>query len=142
MTAYATVADMVSRYGETEVLRFSAGDGPLPEAIVPARIEQAIADASALIDSYLRGAYVVPLAAPPTDLVRATCVLARYDLAQGGDREPTEQMRLARKEVIEWLRALADGTVSLEGVAPIAPAGGARTSDRERVVGRYDQWRL
>ncbi len=142
MTAYATIADMVSRFGADEVLRFSAGDGPLPETIQPARIEQAIGDASVLIDSYLRRRYAVPLAAVPQAVVRAACVLARYDLAQGGDREPSEQMRLARKEVIAWLEGIAAGTVTLEGVAPIAATGGARVSDRDRdfSVGNLRDW--
>lgn len=135
MAAYATVADLVSRYGETEVLRFSAGDGPLPEAIEPARIDQAIADASALIDSYLRRRYKTPLSTPPSDIVRAACTLARYDLAMGGDREPTEQMRLARKEVIAWLEGVADGRTTLEGVTPIATTSAARVSDRDATFG-------
>lgn len=129
---YASVDDMVSRFGETEVLRFSAGDGPLPETIIPARIEQALADASARIDSYLRRRYTVPLAAPVPDvIVRAACTLARYDLAMGGDREPTEQMRLAQKDVIGWLEKIASGQATLEGAAPIAPSSGARSSDRD-----------
>lgn len=131
MTSYATVADMVSRFGETEVLRFSAGDGALPEAIVPERIDQAIADASALIDSYLRRRYTTPLTTAPADITRAACTLARYALAMGGDREPTEQMRLARKEVITWLEGIADGRVTLEGLAPIATTSAARVSDRD-----------
>ncbi|MDC7787969.1 DUF1320 domain-containing protein [Rhodoplanes sp. TEM] len=135
MTAYATVADMVSRFGETEVLRFSAGDGALPETIQPERIERAIGDASALIDSYLRRRYAVPLAVVPQAVERAACVLARYDLAQGGDREPTEQMRLARKEAIAWLEGIAAGTVTLEGVATLSAGSSARVQDRDAVFG-------
>lgn len=132
MTAYATVDDMVSRFGHDEVLRFSGGDGPLPETIIPDRIEQALTDASTRIDTYLRRRYTVPLAAPvPAMIVRAACTLARYDLAMGGDREPTEQMRLAMKDLIGWLEKIAGGSVTLEGAAPIAPSSGARSSDRD-----------
>lgn len=138
MTAYAAVADMVSRFGESEIIRFSAGDGPLPDAIEPARIDQALADASALIDSYLRRRYAAPLTAPPPDIVRAACTLARYDLAMGGDREPSEQMRLARKEVVDWLMALAEGKATLEGVTPIGASSSARVSDRERTFSGGD----
>lgn len=128
---YATVADMTSRFGADEVLRFSAGDGALPETIQPARIEQAIGDASVLLDSYLRRRYAVPLAAAPQAVVRAACVLARFDLAMGGDREPTEQMRLARKEVLVWLEGIAAGTVTLEGVATLSAGSSARVQDRD-----------
>lgn len=133
--SYATVADMTSRFGETEMFRVSVADGALPPAGDPmptTRILQALSDASVLIDSYLRQRYTVPVAPPPVELVRAACVLARYDLAHGGDREPSEQMRLARKEVLTWLGFIGTGEVSLEGVVPVSAAGGARVSDRPR----------
>lgn len=133
---YATVLDMTSRFGEVEMLRVSVADGTLPdegEAMPTGRIEQALSDASVLVDSYLRGRYAVPVVPPPAELVRATCVLARYDLAHGGDREPSEQMRLARKEVLTWLGLLGDGSVSLEGLVPISASSGARVADRPRV---------
>lgn len=127
---YASLSDMISRYGEIEMLRFSVADGDLPDAIVPDRIEQAIDDASRLIDSYVRRRYASPVRPAPPELVRACCVLARYDLAHGGDREPTEQMRLARKDVVEWLAELASGAATLEGALALADGSSARTSDR------------
>ncbi len=132
---YATVDDMVSRFGEVELLRLSSADGPLPaegEPMPTDRIEQAIADAGRLIDSYLRQRYAVPVAPPPAELVRAACVLARYDLALGGDREPSEQMRLARKEVLTWLGQLGLGEASLEGAISLSAGSSARVSDRPR----------
>ncbi|MFG1466887.1 DUF1320 domain-containing protein, partial [Xanthobacter sp. DSM 24535] len=95
------------------------------------RIEQAISDSGRTIDSFLRRRYALPLIPPPAELVRCACVLARFDLACGGDREPSEQMRLARKEQLTWLDQLGTGDASLEGVVPISAAGGARTRDRE-----------
>lgn len=127
---YATTNDMISRFGETEMLRLSVADGDLPEELDPARIEQALTDNSLLIDSFLRGRYVTPVQPSPPDLVRACCLLARYDLALGGEREPSEQMRLARKEVLTWLGHVGDGTASLEGAVALSAGGGARTSDR------------
>lgn len=129
---YATVDDMIQRYGEVEMIRLSVADGDAPEAIVPGRIEGAIADASQLIDSYLRARYATPVVPAAPELVRATCLLARYDLAHGGEREPTEQMRLARKEVIAWLAQLAGGAASLEGAVALSAGGGARAADRAR----------
>lgn len=131
---YASVEDMVKRFGESEMLRVSVADGMIPEEIVPARIEGALADASRLIDSYLRVRYRVPVSPVPDELIRAACVLARYDLATGGDRHPAEEMRLARKEVLAWLVSVSKGEASLEGVAPVSSGAAARTSDRERVL--------
>lgn len=127
---YATVDDMKLRFGEVEMIRLSVADGDVPEAIVPGRIEGAIDDASKLINTYLRVRYATPVSPPPAELARAACVLARYDLANGGDREPTEQMRLARKEVLAWLDGLAKGDTSLEGAVPLGTGSGARAADR------------
>lgn len=130
---YATVDDLTSRFGAGEMLRLSVADGDLPaegEPMPTGRLEQAIADAGRLIDTYLRQRYAVPVLPPPADLVRAACVLARYDLANGGDREPSEQMRLARKEVLTWLGQIGLGEASLEGALPLSAGSSARVSDR------------
>lgn len=132
---YASVQDMVDRFGNTEVLRLSDPEDRSNEVIVAAKVELAIADAGALVDDYVRGRYLTPLAPAPASIVRATCVLARYDLAKGERTEPTEQMRLDRKEVISWLEGIAAGRVNLD----VQPASGsassegadARISDRE-----------
>ncbi|MCX5497323.1 DUF1320 domain-containing protein [Kaistia dalseonensis] len=131
---YASLSDMVLKFGAIEMRRLSVADGDLPDAIEAPRIEGALADASLTIDTYLRRRYPLPLASNPDELNRACCVLARYDLALGGDREPSEQMRLARKEILAWLSDLAEGRAELSGVAPVgsgaAGSNGARTSDR------------
>lgn len=134
---YASVQSMVDRFGETEMLRLSQPEDRTAETIVAAKVELSIADASAVIDDYLRGRYAVPLASPPDSIVRAACVLARYDLAKGDVTEPTEQMRLDRKDVLAFLAALAAGDISIDAPAATGPTnggngGGARISDRDR----------
>lgn len=131
--AYATVADMIDRFGSTELIRMTTPEGQDMAAIDTAAVERALAEASDLVDSYLRTQYAVPLATAPLAVAGATCRLARYSLAHGENREPTEQMRLARKEDLDWLAMIAKGTVTLDGVAPAAiDQSGARTSDRAR----------
>lgn len=130
---YATITDMILKFGAIEMRRLSSADGDLPDHVEAPRIEDALSAASVQIDSYLRKRYPLPLPAPPSELNRAACVLARYDLATGGDRSPSEEMRLARKEVIGWLEAIADGRVELAGAEAIGTSGtgsGARVSDR------------
>lgn len=131
--AYATITDMVLRFGETAIIRLSAGGGPLPVSVQAEPVNLALNDATAIIDSYLRRRYLVPLASPTPDIVRATCVLARYDLSTGADKEPSPQVSKDRDDVIAWLRAITDGRVTLEGVAPISTGSGVQISDRERV---------
>lgn len=137
--AYATVQDMIGRYGETEMLRLSSVDGLLPETVNAGPVEQAIADSDATIDSYLRKRYTVPLAPAPRAIVNASCVLARYELSVGGDREPADQVKAGRKDTVAWLTQLANGLATLEGVAPIASSSSAQTSDRDRMFGRHGE---
>lgn len=129
---YATVANMVERFGNTEMVRLSVPEDRETDTLDPAKIEVALADATALIDGYLRGRYKVPLADVPKDIVRAACVLSRYDLAKGERVEPTEQMRLERKEVITWLENIAKGLISIEA----ASAGTFGKSNGPRFSGR------
>lgn len=134
--SYASVADMVARFGETEMIRLSQPEDRTAETVLAAKVELALADATGLIDDYLRARYAVPLASIPDSVVRAACVLARYDLAKGERTEPTEQMRLDRKEVISWLQGIAGGDVNI--AAPVAASAsdgssGARASDRPAI---------
>lgn len=147
--AYATTADLIARYGETEIARLSAAYGA-EVAVDATRCAVVLDVATALVDSYLRARYAVPLADPPGEVVNAVIVIARHELAQGDGREPSTQMTEARKEVIAWLGKIAAGTVKIAGASSIEDGGtaigdaasadsGARISDRERVIssGRY-----
>lgn len=138
---YATVDDLVAKFGETEVVRLSGGRSADGLVLDAARVEAAIADAGALVDSYLRARYAVPLASPAREVVLAVLTLARHELAQGDGRAPTEQMIEARKEVLRWLERVAAGTVKIAGAAAAAdgettiadaasPVGGAIFADR------------
>jgi phage gp36-like protein len=118
--AYATVADMVLRFGAAEMIRASTPDGAEAVAVVDAPICQKLDDASALIDTYLRKRYRVPLDVAPAEVSRACCLLARYDLSTGGERQPSELVRTDREEVISWLGKIARGEVVLD-LAEVAP---------------------
>lgn len=133
---YAVALDMIAKWGETEIARLSSAyDAPIRVDV--ARCDLAIGDAQAIVDSYLRGRYAVPLIDPPREIVTATLVLARHELAQGDGREPTTQMIEARRETIRWLERVAAGTVSIAGASVYAPgadtipdAGGADSGAR------------
>lgn len=137
--AYATVQDMIGRFGQLEMLRLSSVDGELPDVVNPVPVEQALADADGIIDTYLRKRYSVPLAPVPQPITRASCILARYDLSVGGDREPADQVKNDRKDVVAWLTQLSTGTATLEGVARIDASSSAQARDRERMFGRHGE---
>lgn len=135
---YATVTDMIARFGETHMIRLSRPEDRTAETVDAVKIETALADVSAVIDGYIRGRYFVPIVTPPAEIVRAACVLARYDLAQGEHMEPSDEMEKARKDVIGWLENISRELVNLDipAAQPVGPAvgSGPRMSDRERIV--------
>lgn len=129
---YATVANMIERFGETQIIRLSRPEDHAAVTVDATKVDTAIGDASAVIDSYIRGRYTVPIATPPAEIIRAACTLARYDLAQGENTDPSEEMAKSRKEVMDWLMGISKGHIHLEVPASsAAPTGsGAQTSDR------------
>ncbi len=135
--SYASVQDMVDAFGETEMIRLSTPQGAELSGIDTDRVETALEKASGLIDSHLRRRYACPLPVTPPEVNDACLTLARYSLSFGGDVEPSEQTRLARKEVIEWLGRLNSGSVSLEGVELASTVVGARTQDRRTPARGY-----
>jgi phage gp36-like protein len=115
--AYATVADMVERFGETELIQLSDRDqtGAINDALVKAKL----ADADAEIDAYLAGRYSLPLPTVPTVLRRLACNIARYNLY---DDRAIDQAENMYKDAVAFLKLLADGKVQLglseDGAAP------------------------
>lgn len=134
---YATVSDMIARFGETQMIRLSRPEDRTAETVDEVKIGTALTDAAARIDGYLRARYLVPIAAPPAEIVRAACILARYDLAQGEHTDPSEEMAKGASEVISWLEKIARETIHLD-VPAAEPSGaavgsGPAMSDRCRI---------
>jgi len=146
--SYATTQQLIDKYGETEIARLSAAYGA-EVAVDGARCAGALEEATAIVDSYLRARYQVPLSDPPREIVTAVLIIARHELAQGDGREPSTQMTDARKETVAWLGKVAKGEAMIAGASSgddgtaIADAAGAdsgaMTEDREQVIysGRY-----
>ncbi|MES8308143.1 DUF1320 domain-containing protein [Cutibacterium acnes] len=109
---YATLQDLVDRFGETELVQLS--DRAATGAIDPAVVARKLADAAAEIDSYLVGRYTLPLTPVPTVLARLACDIARYHLY---DDRATEQVTQRYRDAIRFLEQVAKGAVQL-GVVP------------------------
>lgn len=115
---YATQADLVDRFGETELAqRTNRTDGLTIDTDVLGR---ALADADAEIDGYLATRYALPLASTPVVLVRMAADIARYRLF--GDGAPDE-VRNRYTDAVKLLVAISDGKVQL-GTAPLVVASG------------------
>lgn len=124
-TLYATLADLVSRYGaEIDQVADRDGDGVADAAVV----DGVLADVSAEVDSYLAVRYQLPLADPvPLLISRLACVLARERLAYqaGIELGPDNATRREADAARKTLRDLSTGAATI-GVTP-APATAAGT---------------
>lgn len=114
MTAYCTLADMAARYDPRRLVQLT--DRPADDTVQPATavtesvLDQAIADASALIDTYLSVVTPLPLAEVPPRLVACCCALTFASLFQ--DAIP-EKAGADRDRELQWLRDVRDNKIRL-----------------------------
>ena len=139
--AYCTLADLVDRYGETEVLQLTDRnhDGIADTQV----LDPVFADVDALIDAHLASRYALPLSSVPRVLVRLACDLVREMLMMAGgarlDSESAEKRAADAARGI--LRDLSKGLVSIGLPVPTASAGsvqmetGGRAWSREQAGG-------
>lgn len=109
--AYASVADMVARFGDLEIIQITDRnqDGLIDDDVALVALE----DATAEIDAYL-GRFKRPFAEPPPVLVRLCCDIARYRLTAANGVLITEEIHNRYKiDVLDLLRAIAKGDVQL-----------------------------
>lgn len=125
MAVYATVADLVRRYGEAEIQQLTDRLDPPAGAIDNAVADRALADADAEIDAYLAARYTVPMSPAPAVIGRLACDIARFRLWE--DRA-SDEVRRRYEDARRMLEAIAAGRVSFGappaagGVAHAAPA--------------------
>jgi phage gp36-like protein len=119
--AYASVADMVARFGEEELVQLTDLETP-PEAVNRSRVAVALRDAQGFCDAYLAQRYVLPLSGcadpnggssktPPPLLQRIVCDVARFFLYD--DLAPEHEVARRYHAQIKLLEAIASGAVSL-----------------------------
>jgi|GEM_PF-178328 len=135
MMAYATLDDLLRIGSPARLIDLTDRAVPRTGGIDESITALALADASALADSYLAGRYALPLNPVPEALRRQVAMIAYHSLHM--DEAPefvVENFRLA----LAWLDKVAAGRVVLSaaGVTPVAPgAGGTRVTAREPQFG-------
>lgn len=124
--SYATVQDMIDRFGELELVQLTDTVNIPPSAVNTARVEVKLGDAQAFVDGYVGQVYRLPLrgcaksatqpggpmeyVAPPV-LTRLTCDLARYYLHD--DLAPENEVYRRVKAALKELEAIAAGATQL-----------------------------
>lgn len=119
--AYATLQDLIDRYGEAELIHLTDRADPPAGAVDETVAAKALADADQTINGYTGGRYRVPLAPVPDLIVRLACDLARHYLARD---LPSEAVVAAHKEALRTLDRIAAGVVVLQAAGVAAPAAG------------------
>lgn len=115
---YATQADLEQRFGAAELIQLTDRAEPPAGAVDGQVVARALADADALIDSYLAARYDLPLATPPALLVGLACDVARYQLY---DDAAPEEVRRRYEDALARLKQLATGVMVLDVGGQEAP---------------------
>jgi len=109
---YCTKQDLIDRFSERELIHLTDRDNVL-DAINDVVLNQAISDASAIIDGYLGGKYPLPLTSVPQAIKPLACNITHYYLY---NEQATEQVETRYKAAIAFFKDVAKGVVTL-GVA-------------------------
>ena len=127
--SYASLADLVSRFGEQELIQLT--DTENVGEIDTLTVSKALADADAEIDAALRGRYQLPLSTTPELVVRIACELTREALYADS---PSETVKDRAKNARLLLTGIASGKMRLE--APAAVQAESTSGLVEMVSGR------
>lgn len=130
---YAIQADMVNRFGETEVIQLTdrANIGEI-DAVV---LANSLASAEQEINAYLDGRYTVPLVTVPLIVRDFTCDISRYRLCSAEVVE-TDEIRNRYKDAIKFFENVAKGVISLglnSANLPQTPSAGVMVKSNDRV---------
>lgn len=129
--SYASLADLVARFGEMEIIQLTdrIGAGQIDTDV----LDQAIADADAVIDGYIATRVTLPLSPVPSILVGYGCDLTRERLYRDA---PADHPVVRRgNEARKFLAQVAAGNILLGVQSGLStPAGGVQmAAARERV---------
>lgn len=114
--AYCTIADIQDRISEQDLIRLT--DDENTGAMDTGKIDDAIAEAAAEIDSYCAKRHTVPFSDPAPAMISKICKdIAVYNLWSLQNAVP-ENAADRHKKAVSYLKDIAAGTVQLGGDAP------------------------
>lgn len=136
--SYITQDNLIDRFSERELIQLTDRTNTPASSIDGDVVNAAIADATALVDSYLAKRYALPLSDVPSVLTRMAGDIARYYL-HGSRADKDHPVTVNYRDAVAWLDKVAKGTVQLEadGIdAEQAGDGEVRTSGPDRTFTR------
>jgi phage gp36-like protein len=109
--AYASVQDMIVKFGLQEVKELSNLDDPMAEVVNEAIVTRALDDVSARMNGWIASRYDLSKVGD-SEVLKAACLdMARYELDKNLQRE---DVRLRYEDWRDWFRDLARGLVQLD----------------------------
>ena len=132
---YCAQADLSARFGDEELKQLTDETNVPPTTIDATEVSNACAEATSLIDGYLRARYTLPLTTVPDVLKKWACDIARFYLWDDRAGEGTP-VREAYKDAVKQLEAVAKGTfalVSSSGTDASQGSGSMAISTSDRV---------
>lgn len=129
----------MARYCTVEELQNYGLSRRVVDGMDPEKVGAALDSASALIDSYLRSRFKLPLTAFGNDIREAAGVIAAWRILRSEGFDPTdpanETIRRDFEDKIKWLQNIASGIVTPEVTdASSGAESGVGVSSRARVV--------
>ncbi len=107
---YANTQDIIDRYGEDFL--FTLADRDRDDDLDTTAVDNALSDASGLMDSYLSTRFALPLENMPALLKRLCIDIAVYWLSEDGGGA-TEEKRQRYEDTIAWLKRISKGETEL-----------------------------
>ena len=138
--AYSTVAALVARYGEEELVQLTSSMED-PTVMVEARAQAALEAASAELDAYIGVRRPCPVDPIPAILQELAEDVAIYKLTTLRSRGGTEDARKRYEDAMKLVRDYAKGLASLGFIEPVqddreVPGMAAFMGGRERLFTR------
>ncbi|MGI8839760.1 MAG: gp436 family protein [Caulobacteraceae bacterium] len=132
---YAVLADLVTRFGEREMIQLTDRSQPPADQIDAAVAQSALDAASSIVDGYVGAKYALPLPSVPAILVDVACDIARYRLY--ADQAP-ERVAVLHKEARTTLRDISRGAIKIDvaAVEPPSRSDNIETSGNPRLFSR------
>jgi len=113
--SYITQPEMEARFSVADLIALTDRAEPPAGVINATVLNEALDQASGLLDGYINRQYVVPVAAPTADLKLHCCNIAYYLLHR--DSAP-EKVTKDYEFALRWARDVADARIQLPGATP------------------------
>jgi phage gp36-like protein len=117
---YTTLDKITGQLSESTVIQLTDDEGL--EVVNTARVDEAIANADAVIDGYCSGRYVVPFDPAPAIIAKCSLDMAIYNLYARRVETMPEVRDKSYANAIKLLVSIAKGEVLLNGSTTPPPA--------------------